>query len=505
MGSSSRSPSLLLLFSLLFASSLFLSRATHETTLKGIDSENPALDVTPSHFHERVFSHDGSKDAFFCERVKVSGHLRWKLSRYASSFRVTLAPSALIPERLHSNIQVCFHRNASLGLCQCEKDDWRIVQKGLWTSVMSPYEERYVDVKFIGDTSGSVSIAVDEDLQQWRLMCLAVGFVLLLLAPIVSSWAPFYYSTSMAIGVFLVIIILLFQGMKLLPTGRKNFFYLSIYGSVLGAGTFILHQISTLVNSILVNFGLSEDMHNPVYIFILVGIVLTGAGLGFWMVRKFVISKDGSVDDGVAQFVKWAMRIIASTFILQSTLDTPLAMGALLSSCAICSVTLKWWYKRDQSDSGGGSAWLQPAGQTTARFRRAEFHSRSGKMSPQGKMWNSPKSSSAWTSSPVKGVVSPSSHLATVDKQDHYSTFHKTPRRKKFTKKQWEDFTRESTHEAVMEWAASPEVTNWIINNADRIQLLPSNYGSEEMVGSESDSTDASVAGSGKPFSLFNW
>jgi hypothetical protein len=55
-------------------------------------------------------------------------------------------------------------RNASLGLCQCEKDDWRIVQKGLWTSVMSPYEERYVDVKFIGDTSGSVSIAVDEGL-----------------------------------------------------------------------------------------------------------------------------------------------------------------------------------------------------------------------------------------------------------------------------------------------------------------------------------------------------
>jgi hypothetical protein len=80
------------------------------STITGIDSENPALDVTPSHFHERVFSHDGSKDAFFCERVKVSGHLRWKLSSYASSFRVTLAPSALIPERLHINIQVCFHR-----------------------------------------------------------------------------------------------------------------------------------------------------------------------------------------------------------------------------------------------------------------------------------------------------------------------------------------------------------------------------------------------------------
>lgn len=49
------------------------------------------------------------------------------------------------------------------------------------------------------------------DFQQWRLVCLAVGLILLLLAPIVSSWVPFYYSTSMAIGIFLVIIILLFQ------------------------------------------------------------------------------------------------------------------------------------------------------------------------------------------------------------------------------------------------------------------------------------------------------
>eukprot|EP00258_Populus_trichocarpa_P030908 XP_024446927.1 uncharacterized protein LOC7491061 isoform X6 [Populus trichocarpa] len=317
MGSSS--PSLTLLYSLIFASSVFLSRATLKAfgdEAAGIsnpyilDPENPALDVTPSRLHGHVFS----RDVFFCERVKVSGHSRWKLSSYASSFRVTLAPSAVIPERLHSKIQVCFHRNASLGLCQCEKDDWRAVQKGLWRTAMSPYEERYVDVKFVGDTSGSVSIAVDEDLQQWRLMCLAAGFVLLLLASIVSSWVPFYYSTSMAIGVFLVIIFLLFQGMKLLPTGRKNFFYLSIYGSV-------------------------------VYIFVLVGIVLAGAGLGYWMVRKFVISKDGSVDDEVAQFVKWATRIIASTFIFQSTFDTPLAMAALVSSWAICTLILKWWYR----------------------------------------------------------------------------------------------------------------------------------------------------------------
>ncbi|KAL8463589.1 hypothetical protein ACS0TY_034300 [Phlomoides rotata] len=53
---------------------------------------------------------------------------------------------------------------------------------------------------------------------------LSIGFVLLLLAPIVSSWVPFYYSSSMAI----VVITVLFQGMKLLPTSRKNALYRTI-------------------------------------------------------------------------------------------------------------------------------------------------------------------------------------------------------------------------------------------------------------------------------------
>ncbi|XP_028066690.1 uncharacterized protein LOC114269562 [Camellia sinensis] len=97
---------------------------------------------------------------------------------------------------------------------------------------MSPYEDRYVDMKFVDKIAGYVTVTVDKEFQRWHLFCLAFGFVLLLLAPVVSSWVPFYYSSSMAVGVFLVIIILLFQGMKLLPTGRKNVFYLTLYGSV---------------------------------------------------------------------------------------------------------------------------------------------------------------------------------------------------------------------------------------------------------------------------------
>ncbi|THG17691.1 hypothetical protein TEA_026225 [Camellia sinensis var. sinensis] len=106
---------------------------------------------------------------------------------------------------------------------------------------MSPYEDRYVDVKFVDKIAGYVTVTVDKEFQRWRLFCLAFGFVLLLLAPLVSSWVPFYYSSSMAVGVFLVIIILLFQ---------------------LGAGSFLLHDFSMLVNSILVSFGLSEEFAN---------------------------------------------------------------------------------------------------------------------------------------------------------------------------------------------------------------------------------------------------
>ncbi|XP_068340751.1 uncharacterized protein [Pyrus communis] len=345
MGSSLSSAILLLLF----AFCLSLPTLSPATELKGVDIENPVLEVIPAPLSEHS-AVPGSKDVLFCERARVSGISRLKLGSYASSLKITLSASLGILERLLSKIQVCFHRNNTLGLCQCEEDDWKNIQKGLWSSVISPYGERYVDVKFIGKIPGPVTITVEEDFQRWRLLCLALGFTLLLLAPIVSNWVPFYYSSSMVIGVFLVIIIILFQGMKLLPTEGKNVLYLTICGSVLGAGSFLVHQFSLMVNSILLSFGpfgLSEEIHNPVSIFLLVGIILPGAALGYWIVRKFVVSKDGTVDVGIAQFVKWAMRIIGTTSILQSTLDTPLAMGALVSYWIISKLItcLKWHLK----------------------------------------------------------------------------------------------------------------------------------------------------------------
>lgn len=439
------------------------------TSLQSIDLENPVVTITPRPL--QAYISKIPKDALLCERVHVVPLSRSKLERYANSINLTVSPSVVIPEKLHNRIQICVHRNASTGLCKCEKDQWKSIQKGKWESMASPYEDKYIDVKFIGDISGTVIVSIKEEFHEWRLICLAVGVILLLAAPLVSSWVPFYYSSSMAIGIMLIIVILLFQAMKLLPTSRKNVFYLTICWSVLGVGSFLLHEFSVLVKPVLMNFGLSEEMLNPVSIFLLVGVVLAGAALGYWIVRKFVILDDGSVDVGIAQFVKWAMRIIASTFILQGTSDTAFSWATLVLCWGICSFI------------------------TCSKRRKSGY------------------STPTWVHSPVKGLTSPTSkQRLKSSKKVYYSTFHKMPRRR-MSKKEWDNLTRESTREAMTELISTPEFAEWIIEHADQIQLRSDDDdSSDESVVSGSDSIDetftenrSSLAASLGLSQIFNW
>ncbi|XP_076917148.1 uncharacterized protein LOC143577097 [Bidens hawaiensis] len=488
---------LLLLFHGLFAVS-FCSDHEH-TSLQDIDLGHPTIDVTPTPIHG---SSQGSKDVQSCARVPVHGVSRIKIQSYAKAYKVLLYPSVVIPDKWHNKIQVCFHRNASLRLCQCEKDDWGSVHKGLWSSTMSPYEQRFVDVKFIGGLSGSVTVTLDEVSQGWRYVLLLVGIALLFLAPAVSEWVPFYYTSSMAIGVLAVILILLYQGMKLLPTGRKSAFYLSMYTSLVGAGSFLVHYVAVFVNSILSNFGFSQEMQNPVSVFVLLTIILLGAGLGYWLVRKYVISEDGDVDVGVAQFIKWSMCVIAFTCIFLSSNDTPLAMAAVGSSLVLYYMitSIKWRDYRARPYSKKSSKW-QFNSQRTPKAGRAEFLSRPKKM---GSLWNGPRNSFPSSDSPVKGMMNTYGDSgATGSQHDFYSTFHKTPNRKKFSKKEWEEFTEESTRESVAELASSPEFTDWMIKNASRIKLLPDNGSDDDASGS--DSTDGYLVKNEKRRGFFSW
>ncbi|CAA6653782.1 unnamed protein product [Spirodela intermedia] len=354
---------------------------------------------------------------------------------------------------------------------------------------MSPYGDRYLDVKFASGVSGSITISLEEEFQQWRLISLAFGFTLLVLAPIVSSWVPFYYSSSMVLGVLLVILIILFQGMKLLPTGRKSFLYLTLYGSILGAGSFLVHYFSVVVNSILVNFGLDEEMHNPVSVFLLVGITLAGAALGYWVVRKFVLSEDGTVDAGIAQFVKWAMRIFGVVFIFQSTLDSVLAVATLALFWSVRSAISL--FSRNQGNSANLNIWELETRKLNRR--RAEFLSRSPKRGSRKPFLTSPDSPYAWSAL----IYSTPGKRRGVRQVDYYSTFHRTPTRHRFSKNEWDSFTRESTREALAELASTPDFSNWIAENAHRIHLTPE-QSSDDGVESSSDSSEATTVGEGE-------
>jgi hypothetical protein len=52
-------------------------------------------------------------------------------------------------------------------------------------------------------------------------------------------------------------------------------------------------------------------------IFLLAFVVLTGAWMGFWIVRKLVLTEDGSIDISTSLFVAWSIRSLAAIMILQ--------------------------------------------------------------------------------------------------------------------------------------------------------------------------------------------
>ncbi|EFJ10546.1 hypothetical protein SELMODRAFT_23411, partial [Selaginella moellendorffii] len=210
--------------------------------------------------------------------------------------------------------------NATLDLCQCSKEKWKALEKNKWFASMSPFETMYVDIRSdrkasIKDTP--VTVLVKEEFCSYRVFLFVLGIALLISAPIVSEWVPFYYSSGMTLGIVLVVLIILFQAMKLLPFGRKSSIYILLYGSLVGFGALLLRQISILLTPMLMDMGLGEDMVKPIAIFCLMGVLTVGAYMGYWGVRKFILTNEGDVDSGTATFVKWAIRLFGATMLLQ--------------------------------------------------------------------------------------------------------------------------------------------------------------------------------------------
>ncbi|MED6221618.1 hypothetical protein PIB30_056568 [Stylosanthes scabra] len=359
----------------LFAPSLVALDHHNPSPLPGVSIERPVLQVNPSPLSGNSATYDdGVQSTLRCARVPVYGISRLNLLSYASSFHIYVAPSAAISEKLHSQIHVCLHGDNSLGLCECQKDEWKSVQKGIWSSVMSPYETRYVDVRINGQISDSVTIALEEDLQDWSLISLVLGLALLF-APIMTSRVPICHSSSLVTVIFPVIIIQLFQ----------------------------------------------------VAILVILSLILAGAALLYSVVSRFVFSRqDGTNNAGVAQFVilKWEMRIIGSTFIFQSTIDPPLAKGALFSFAVVYLVIkcLNIW---------------------------------------------------SFISSRYEGSVNGKTADTDEFMRGYFSTYHNLSIRKEFTEKDRVESARRHTEQALAELIASPAFFAWFTANAYRIRVDP--------------------------------
>ncbi|XP_062215274.1 uncharacterized protein LOC133915901 [Phragmites australis] len=411
----------------------------------------------------------------YCTRVLLRGRpsrIR-DPSRFFHALRVRA--NATRPQGL----ELCFHRNATVGPCKCASSQWQKMPKGgLWAQSISPYDHRILDFRMPADPSTSVVVSTEEEFLVHRMVFLMLGLVLMVVAHTLSESVVFYYGGAMTIGIFLVILIILFQGMKLLPTGRKSSLAIFTYSSVIGMTTYFVHYLSGLLRSALVEIGIAEDMHNPLGIFLLVCVILAGAWFGYWGVRKLVLTEEGSVDAGVSYFVEWAILIVSAVMILQSSLDYIFAFAALVF-CAIIkaisriggkSIFLRHlsreYLSRGLSD--GTASHFSHYGDLGEDYssmngaRQDGFSKLPGEYLKRTPRRNSPLTGSATTLSQgfARGTT-------------YYSTFHTTPERRKFSKEEYEALTKEETKKAMKQLLSSPDFNRWALANADRISVTP--------------------------------
>ncbi|XVF15412.1 hypothetical protein REPUB_Repub09cG0150900 [Reevesia pubescens] len=479
MGTGKRSRNSALLLCLIFvAFSNFPSIVCADEPSLVVGEFNKTLQLSPGLLVEKS---PGSKPGtkVVCERVHIDGLARFRnLKKFAHSVKVKVSQGNSTLRR--PNVEVCFHRNASVGIGMCPQGKWEKVSNGLWVKTMSPFDHKLLDIRMPSSSGGTLEVSLEEEFFPYRIIFLISGIVLWSVAYTLSQSLVFYYSSAMAVGVILVVLIVLFQGMKLLPTGRKNSLAIVIYSSMVGLGSFLLRYLPGLLRSVLSEMGITEDMYNPLAIFLLGFVVLAGAWLGFWVVRKLVLTEDGSIDISTSYFVAWAIRIFAAIMMLQCSMDPLLAAEAFLSGVILSSVLrkvtrlrfLRRVYKKlfklakvigrntqipDLSPnqySHDEYAYKRPEDSNFLKRRSKHFPLASCNSSVQGITKTSPSQLSDMDSFP--------------------SIFHNTPERRKFSKGEWDKFTRDSTKKAVEELVSSPDFSKWAAANAERITVTPS-------------------------------
>lgn len=207
-------------------------------------------------------------------------------------------------------------------------------------------------------------------------------------------------------------------------------------------------------------------------IFVLVSVILAGAWFGYWGVRKFVLAEDGSVDEGVAYFVEWAILIVSAVMILQSSLDYLFAFTTLVL-CGIIKVIARIEGKSKvlRYIFGGLSDGTSRNSSRYGDFDEDYSSMNEDRQDGFGNLHGGYQRHAPRRNSPLAGSAKTLSQGVAMD--SFYSTFHTTPERMEFTKEEYEAFTRKETKKAMKQLLSSPDFNRWALANADRISVAP--------------------------------
>ena len=123
----------------------------------------------------------------------------------------------------------------------CPKGQWEKLTKSSWVRSMSPFDQKLLDIRMPHSSFQILEVSIEEgtfcmifayfpfssisDISNsfiylfiyfaefflYRIIFLVLGIVMLMLASSLSKSLVFYYSSAMAIGVLLIILMILFQ------------------------------------------------------------------------------------------------------------------------------------------------------------------------------------------------------------------------------------------------------------------------------------------------------
>ncbi|XP_023638543.1 uncharacterized protein LOC17886201 isoform X2 [Capsella rubella] len=417
--------------------------------------ETVSLQVTP---RTEVIDSPGLKPGLtsICERLHIHGLQRLNhIDRYAHSLKLTLLSNSD-----SNSIDICFHRNSSRAIGMCPHGQWKKVSKELpWVGIMSPFDYKILDVRTFGGSSNitTLELVAKQEFFMYRIVFLMMGILLLNLASRLSKSVTFYYIGAMSIGIVILVTLIINQGLKHLPTGGKGRLELFLYSSMIGAGGYFLQYIRGLIHDPPMQIGISEDLYITLAILLVAFVYLFGAWSGFWTVKKFVVTKDGSIDLCTSIYACWTIRAFAMVLILQSSLDPLLAGGALIYGI-LTSVILK-------------------------SISRKVVAQRIYEQDDENKCCSPGLIHATTFASPLPRGSKKKLRTVPLSASDLFpSSFHKTPEgRRKVTKEELEKFTKESTEKAVKELVSSPGFGEWAAKNANRISVNPINESSSKL------------------------